>query len=408
MNIPIEIINVFFKHYDYDVIMGRLAIINGKILFEYSSDFLKLGIEPSPFKLPLTTGATECNDSLFNGIFGIFDDSLPDGWGRLLIDRYLKNKGVNINTLSPLDRLACVGQNGMGALAYIPDYSPELNKNINVNLDNIYVEIQRVLEGEADEVIEELIKLGGSSGGARPKIVCQVSADKNKIIHGQNLLIKGYTHWIIKFKSKIDAIDEGKIEYAYSQMALEAGIDIPETHLFKSKSGNAYFGIKRFDRQGDKRVHMHSACGLLHASHRLPSLDYEDLLKATYILTKDIRQVEKMFRIACFNIYAHNCDDHSRNFSFLLDENDKWIVSPAYDLTYSSGIRGEHITSVLGKGNPQKKDLIETGNKFNLKNVKIIIEQIETVINDWEKYAKKSGISKKNISNYQKQFPIIR
>lgn len=183
--------------------------------------------------------------------------------------------------------------------------------------------------------MDDLLTLGGSSAGARPKILTRISGEG----------------WLIKFRSSLDPKDISNIEFAHHLMALEAGLDVPEARLFPSKTGKTgYFGVKRFDRDGDKKIHMHTISGLLHADHRLPCLDYETVLKTTLWLTRDVRECEKQLRAALFNILSHNRDDHAKNFSFLMDENSVWTVSPAYDLTYSNGPNGEHSTMVMGEG----------------------------------------------------------
>ncbi len=205
-----------------------------------------------------------------------------------------------------------------------------------------------MLEGEAEEVFEELLKLGGSSAGARPKIVAHVSRDKKKIIHGQAGMQPGFEPWMIKFANSQDPRDIGSLEYAYNLMARDAGLDVPDTHLFRTRK-RAYFGLKRFDRQAGKRVHMHSLSGLIHADHRAPTLDYDMLLRVVLLLTKNFVELEKAYALACFNVLAHNRDDHAKNFSFLMNQRHAWTFAPAYDLTFSEGPAGEQSTRVRGK-----------------------------------------------------------
>ena len=250
---------------------------------------------------------------VFDGLFGVFNDSLPDGWGRLLLDRTVEKHGLRRGQLNALDRLAYVGQNGMGALSYEPDRSQIADDEKPLPLDRLAEESAIMLAGESEEVFEELLRLNGSSSGARPKIVAQVSADRKRVIHGQGQLKSGFEHWMIKFPSSQDARDIGRIEYAYSLMARDAGVEMPETHLFRTRK-RAYFGTKRFDRQGDRRIHMHSLSGLIHADHRHPSLDYDMILRVVMVLTKNVIEAEKAYALACFNVLAHNRDDHSQEF----------------------------------------------------------------------------------------------
>jgi serine/threonine-protein kinase HipA len=376
---------------------GRLAISNRQILFEYDPAFIASGVQISPLKLPLKPGIQICPDTTFDGLFGVFNDSLPDGWGRLLLDRSVERHGVNRRQLTPLDRLAHVGKHGMGALVYEPDYSAVMSGDEPLLLDKLAEEAAIVLAGENDEVFEELLRLNGSSAGARPKIVAQVSKDRSKIIHGAQKLQAGYGHWIIKFPSPQDARDAGKIEYAYSLMARSAGVDMPETHLFGAQKKKAYFGARRFDRHGDRRIHMHSLSGLIHADHRHPSLDYDVLLRVVHALTKNAVEVEKAYALACFNVFAHNRDDHAKNFSFLLNEKNEWIFSPAYDLTFSYGPGGEQSMLVLGEGkHPGAAQLQALGKQHAPKNAPAILARVQEGVSRWKDHADEAGVSAKS------------
>lgn len=377
--------------------VGRLAMQDRRILFEYDADFLATGLQLSPFELPTRPGTVIANAPMFDGLFGVFNDSLPDGWGRLLLDRAVEKLGVLRGEFTPLDRLAYVGRNGMGALSYEPDYSEADGEPVVLKLEKLAADAATVLAGEQGPIVEKLLKLNGGSAGARPKVVAQVSADKKKIIHGAGKLPSGYAHWMIKFPSTLDGNDIGAIEYAYSQMARAAGVDIPETHLFGAKK-KKYFGIKRFDRDGDRRIHMHSLSGLLHADHRTPSLDYDGFLKATQILTKNVAEVGKAFRLACFNVLAHNRDDHPKNFSYLLDDaTGQWTLAPAYDLIFSAGPGGEQSMMVMGEGRaPSVEHLRALARKHGIKRAEEIIEEVRAAVSRWQTFADAAGVSKKS------------
>lgn len=357
--------------------MGRLALKDRKIFFEYSQHFLDLGLELSPFKLPLKPGIMLCEDAVFDGIFGVFNDSLPDGWGRLLLDRKLMKMGMHPRELTPLDRLQFVGNHGMGALCYEPEIENHTSEKNSKKLDTIAHECFTFQEQDDDRFIDDLLVMNGSSAGARPKII-------------QN-------NWIIKFRSSLDPKDVGSIEYAYHLMAIAAGLDVPEAKLFSSKTCSGYFGVKRFDRIESKRLHMHSLSGLLHADYRIPSLDYETLMKATLTLTNDAREGEKQFRNAVFNVLAHNRDDHAKNFSFLMDSDGTWRISPAYDLTFSSGPAGEHCTTIMGEGkNPNISHLLKLAEISSIKPKKAaeIIDQVKNAIAKWPQFGKEAEVSK--------------
>ncbi len=382
------------------IAVGRLAAKDRQIYFEYDRAFVKGGLEISPLRLPLQTGVKTFDRFLFEGLPGVFNDSLPDGWGRLLFDRVLRSQGIVPDQIGLLDRLAHVGKTGMGALIYEPDHSAE-EADIKLNLDKLAAHIQEVLDGEAEEVLQELLALNGSSAGARPKAMIGVDAVREKIIHGTHDLPTGFEPWIVKFPNSTEGLDAGAIEYVYAQMAKESGLEMMPVHLFPAKRGAGFFATKRFDRDGDNRVHQHSACGLLHSDFRTPSLDYEELIALTGSLTRDVREVEKMFQLAVFNVLAYNRDDHSKNFTFLMDESGEWKLSPAYDLTFSSGPGGEQSTMVLGEGKqPRTEHLVKLGLESKITNTRIheIIEQTQYALGQWKKLAKKHNVSQTNIN----------
>ncbi len=378
--------------------VGTLAIKNRKIYFEYDKDFLKTGIELSPYKLPLKSGLFRCDDDTFDGLWGLFNDSLPDGWGRLLMDRHLMRLGVNPHSLSPLDRLAYVGSHAMGALSYEPEQEVE-NSIDTIVLDDLAESSTKILEGSSETLLDELLSLNGSSAGARPKVLVQISDNQKQIIHGRQKLQEGFSHWMVKFASSMDSSEIGAIEYAYSLMAREAGLQMPQTALLEGKKGR-YFAIKRFDRIGDKRVHMHSVAGLTHSDFRFPTLDYDDLLALTLHLTKNVQEVEKVFRLACFNLFTHNRDDHAKNFSFVMNEKGVWSFSPVYDVTFSNGPGGEHSTMYMGEGNhPTSEHLLKLAKKHGIKKADEIIETVKQVTNKWKVFAEEAKVSKKSQKN---------
>lgn len=383
-------LNVFLNAYGNRRYVGILEEQNSQIFFEYSPEFISSGINLSPFYLPLQAGIFEDKKRTFDGLFGLFNDSLPDGWGNLLLDRALQQKGLSLKQITPLQRLSMIGLNAMGALEYEPFDNSNYDFTGNVELDSLCAEAGVILQGKSSDVLDELLSLNGSSGGARPKIVALVSDDKKTLIHG-NIPQSEFSAWIIKFASPFDNKNIGVQEYAYSLIAKDAGIEMPETYLFPSKKGAGHFGVKRFDRIGKQKVHVHTACGLLHASHRFASLNYTSLLKLTMALTKDIREVEKMIRLMIFNVKSGNKDDHSKNFSFILGKDNAWKLSPAYDLTPSEGINGEQTAMVNGKGkNITNDDFIKTAEPFGFSAKKVleIAEQTDDALSKYPQYLK--------------------
>ena len=343
----------YLKVFYNDILVGTLAKTPERVVaFEYDSDWLNNGFSISPFSLPLIKKVFIPKYDPFGGLFGVFNDSLPDGWGRLLVDRlFLKNK-INPAEIDNLNRLAVVQESGMGALTYKPEHRFE-SRNIIQDYDILAQECSKILESQNSDNLDELFQLGGSSGGARPKILTSVDNED----------------WIIKFPSSSDPKNIGEKEYQYSLCAKNCGINMTETRLFPSKVCSGYFGIKRFDRKNGKKVHMVSASGLLETSHRLPSLDYNTLMKLTLELTRNYQDIEQLFRLMCFNVFANNRDDHSKNFSFLFDDAKKeWHLSPAYDLTYSFSFNGEHATTINGEGkNPTLDDILAVAKNIGLK-----------------------------------------
>ena len=397
---PVSLLHVSLVQCDDQVPVGRLAHKDRRLFFEYDPAFIARGIDLSPFKLAVRSGVFSNQDGLFDGLFGLFSDSLPDGWGRLLLDRQMRQRGIAPERLTALDRLAHVGHHGMGALCYTPDYSELPAPSTGLDLDHLADESRAVLAGETSDVLTKLLALNGASAGARPKIMAAVSPDKKHLAHGVGDIVGDQQPWIIKFAAIHDSPDIGAVEYAYSLMARAAGVDMPETHLFTTGNGRGYFGVRRFDRDQRGRRHMHTVSGLLHADHRMPSLDYDSILKATLHLTKSMPDVEAMFRLAVFNVMAHNRDDHAKNFSFLMSPDGTWHAAPAYDLTFSSGPGGEHSTMVMGEGKlPGPADLQKLGKKIGIARPGEIMNQVRETIAHWNDFADQAGASRESRQN---------
>jgi serine/threonine-protein kinase HipA len=396
---PVNTVNVGLDLGDGPSPIGRLAIRERKIYFEYDRSFIARGLEISPVRLPLQPGLRSFEAGLFDGLPGVFNDSLPDGWGRLLFDRAMRAEGILPEQLSPLDGLVHVGSTGMGALVYEPDMLPGITGG-DIDLDRLAGQALDVLKGQADDVLSELIALNGSSAGARPKAMIGYNPASGAMIHGAVHLPDKFEHWLVKFQNTQDGMDAGAIEFAYADMARAAGIEMMASHLFPASKGAGFFATRRFDRDGGKRLHVHTASGLLHADHRIPSLDYEDLIALTMRVTRDIREAEKMFRLAVFNVLAHNRDDHAKNFTFLMDAAGNWRLSPAYDLTFSSGPGGEQTTMVKGEGKaPGTGHLRKLGADADLPKARIeeIIAQTQDALSQWSGLAKAYNVRPANI-----------
>lgn len=333
--------------------VGTMAETKHRAAFQYSDEWIETGYSISPFSLPLDKRLFIPEYSPFEGVWGVFADTLPDGWGRLVVDRYIRRKfNLNADEIDGFQRLTLVSDSGMGALNYRPAVDI-LDDEYAGNFDELALECKKLLEEDFVENLDELFQFGGSSGGARPKIHTRINGED----------------WIIKFPSSHDGKTIGLQEYEYSLCAKKCGLEMSETRLFDSEICAGYFGTKRFDRKPDgRKVHMVSVSGLLETSHRYPNLDYTQLMKLTRMMTQDMQEIKKMYDMMCFNVFAHNRDDHSKNFSFLyLEDEGRWTVSPAYDLTYSSSQGGEHATTVDGEGrNPGMDDILRVAKKAGI------------------------------------------
>ena len=338
----ISVVEVFLG----EQLVGKLALTPESLCaFEYDAGFLREGVSVSPLFMPLKTGLFIAKRDPFNGGFGVFDDSLPDGWGNLILDRFLQQNGMNPDKLTLLERFSLVGSSGRGALEYRPDRSLATEDNY-IDFDKLAKEAAKILTSDyTGDSLTTLYRYGSSSGGARPKIFVKM----------------GDKEWLVKFRATNDPADIGRTEYEYSLLAKECGIEMPETRLFEDK----YFGVTRFDRTPKGKVHTISAAGLLHANYRIPSLDYSVLLKICRQITLDMEQVYTLFRQMVFNVAISNRDDHAKNFSFQLVDG-KWKLSPAYDLLPSSGFNGFHTTTINNQGEPTLNDIIAVASDIGL------------------------------------------
>jgi serine/threonine-protein kinase HipA len=389
-------------------VVGRLLDVNRTVHFEYAPEFLGSGLELSPFKLPLRPGVFSEGVPEFHGLYGVFFDSLPDGWGLLLMHRRMRERGIDPERVSVLAWLRCLGERGMGALTFHPVESGLDTDPVALDLRELEREAQNVYEGSARRVLPQLELAGGSPGGARPKVVVGLDPSDN-VVAGAAEIPDGFEHWLVKFASRDDGPDAGALEEAYAQLARKAGVDVPPTRLFKLDKKRRCFAVRRFDRIGNARVHVHTASGLLHASHRLPSLDYSGVLKATSALTRDHTQVLEQFRRAAFNVLACNRDDHARNFAFLLDEkSNEWRLTPAFDLTPNEGMGGNHTTSILGEAlKPTRGHLLALGRQLSLVKAPEALTKVERAVRSFAKVAREVGVSAATVKRVERRLAEV-
>jgi serine/threonine-protein kinase HipA len=403
---PREIEHVYRLRVELDLEGHRMplgALVWGReqrvSFFEFDPAFMRAPLPVSPFMLRTTAGVHEAPPTPFEGLHGLFNDSLPDGWGRKLLDRRLKSLGYNERLMTPLDRLAFVGRRGMGALSYIPELSLPSNPDRAVDLDWLAEQARRVENNEPVTDISKLQVAQGGSGGVRPKILVGFEPSSGALVlDAGDALPSGFEHWIVKLRSRDDPREIGPEEYAYSLMARSAGVDMPETRLLRADV-DAYFAVRRFDRTPAGRRHVHTASGLVHADHRTAgAIEYGDLLKLTWNLTRDIGCVEEMFRRMVFNVLADNRDDHAKNHAFTMTADGRWSPAPAYDITYSTGPGGEHNLAVNGEGRvPGLTHLLAVAVTVSLpdRQARTIYDDVRTAVASWPKFAQEATLSER-------------
>lgn len=348
----------------HDITVGTLTMSpnKGHCIFEYSRDWLANGFSISPLELPLKSGLLVPQSHNFYGNFGIFEDSMPDGYGNYLLDRMLRGYGVVLSDLSPVERLSFVGTRGMGALTYIPEMRLNTPKDSST-LDKMQQDALDIFSEKDFSQVSTLYFRSGNSGGCRPK--CLWSDEEGS--------------WLVKFRHTYDPVDIGVKEYALLQKATQCGIVVPEAKLFEGK----YLGTKRFDITHDGvRLHVATAAGLLCESIRMPMLDYRKLLRFTKYLTGSIEQTREMFRRMLFNYAVGNNDDHAKNFSFIYKDG-IWCISPAYDITECrQANNGFHAALANGKESPTDEDFVVIASDAGLtKNQAVeIIREIREIV----------------------------
>lgn len=385
--------------------------------FQYDPDFVKTGLEVSPFLIPLspltrTFYFPELADTrTFKGLPGFIADSLPEKFGNRLLDTYLARHGRQIENLNPLERLCYVGSRGMGALEYQPDYeNHHLNQPVPVEVSELVEVALGVLEDRKrgkesleKDGLETLITVGTSAGGAKAKAVIAINNETKDVLSGQADVPPGYEHWLLKFdemenEEHATSHQIGRIEYAYSEMADNAGINMMETDLFQD-GDKAHFMTKRFDRvDRNTKVHVVTFAGMVHADRDPPgNVGYERLFQTMRSLGLPQSQSTEMYRRMVFNICSRNQDDHTKNHAFLMFGDGSWQLSPAYDLCFAykpgNPFIEQHQMSCNGKRDHfELADLVEAGKAADVKRPVEIIEEVEIVIADWPGYADRAGI----------------
>lgn len=382
---------------------------DGRVIFEYDKGWQQRGIDLSPVMLPVSTlGPQEFPElrriEAFEGLPGLLADALPDRFGNAIIRRYFESLGTPAMAMSPVQKLLYVSDRAMGALTFRPAKQKRLRKEDEaIEIAALVDQARRVIEGQTDDAIQEIMQVGGSAGGARPKAIIRWNRQKNQVRSAFASPQLGDEHWLIKFDGvgELDAPDPepkpyNRVEYAYGLMAKKAKIDMSDIHLHEERR-LAHFMTRRFDREGEERVHMASLGGLRHVDYQLPgAFSYEEYLRTILFLGLGAGAVEQGFRRAVFNILARNQDDHVKNFGFLMDKKGRWHLAPAYDLTYANGrnYTRQHQMSLNGKfTNFTLEDLLAVGKKFSIKKSGMhIIEEVDAAIDQWPELAADAGV----------------
>ena len=386
--------------------------------FQYDSKFIEKGWDLSPIKMPISQGSriysfpenrrrrNETEDT-FKGLPGLLSDALPDKYGNKLINTWLSQQGRAEDSMNPIEKLCFIGTRGMGAIEFEPAQIKSGVKTFSLELNSL-VELAKKILNEREEFLTnlnedeekammEILKIGTSAGGARPKAVIAYNPKSKKIRSGQGNVPKGFEHWLLKLDGVSgeqfgESYGWGRVEYAYYLMAMDCGIEINECQLLE-ENGRAHFMTKRFDRQDNTKHHIQSLCGLQHYDFNdMYGYSYEQLFQTMRLLRLSYPEAEQMFRRMVFNVIATNYDDHTKNFSFLLMKDEEWRLAPAYDLCFSYDPNNHWVNkqtlSVNGKRlDISKSDLMTIANDNNIKKGKIIIEEINEVVRSWKDYA---------------------
>jgi len=381
---------------------------SGRISFEYFPGWTARGIELSPMYLPNSTeGAVYTPTPHYGSLFGLFSDSLPDWWGAQMMKCYFEEKGIPWEKVTPLQKLACMGDYGMGAIAYTPAGAEGgFRKELTVKVAELLKNAHSLLRGETATMLPGLLRSGLSSGGAQPKVLLGFNRDFTQAAAGGGRLPSGFERWLLKFDLDPE-YEQGREEYAYSLMAKASGITMAETHLLDCNQGACHFISKRFDRPGQSRRHIQTFSGLTHTLVR-DGLEYGELLTLTRNLTGDHSDVVEVFRRACFNVLAGNDDDHGKNHAFLMDSDGMWHVSPAYDLTRSDNplVEGMRAAGVNGKrANVGRLDLKILGEAYGVSDCDTIIEEVIMAINDWPYWAQQAGLCEYRTEQIRGEMP---
>jgi serine/threonine-protein kinase HipA len=386
--------------------------------FQYTDTWIKGDIELAPLHMPLARAPyvfSSLPEPTYKGLPALLADSLPDDFGNSIINGFMAQKGVDPRAITALDRLAYMGNRAMGALEFKPVRGPRRTTPTAIELNQLVHAARQALEGnfdgdrEAEAAIKNLLQVGTSAGGARAKAVIAWNPVTNQIMSGQLPAPDGFTQWLLKLDgvAKDPGLEPsarlgtgkgyGRIEYAYYLMATAAGITMSECRLLE-ENDRAHFMTRRFDREGTQRNHIQTLCAMAHLDYKLIGVhDYAQYFLTIQRLALGQDAIEEAFRRMCFNVYAANCDDHTKNLSFILRKGSRWELAPAYDITHAHDPDNHwlraHLMAVNGKFNDiGKSDLLAFGDRFAVPGVNAVIENVADAVAEWPKFAANAGV----------------
>jgi serine/threonine-protein kinase HipA len=415
----------------WDKSAGAVAPLPGRpgiYEFEFEPSFLRFNLDISPLLMPAKAGKRysfpALNPDSFRGLPGVLADALPDRFGNALIDEYLARQGIRATDITTLQRLLYVGRRAMGALEFEPSLRDANNAAIVTPLQmaQLVEDARRALRGEFTRVAQDIIDVGSSAGGARAKAVIGWNAATNEIVSGQFELPPQFEHWLLKFDVGDDralgsTAGFGRIEYAHYNMAIAAGVAMSPCRLLE-EGGRAHFMTKRFDRAGNRKLHVHSLCGLAHLDFNTPYVHgYEQYLRAILQLKLGARAIEQAWIRCAFNVATVNCDDHTKNLAFLMDEAGAWRLAPAFDVCFAHnpGLdkwTRQHQMLVNGKSwDVTGEDLLDLGARFGVNQPKVLLERVGDAIEEWPKFAREAGVpsaTEKRIASLQPRLLVRR
>lgn len=402
----------------YGQIVGYLAQEGRSVLFEYDRDFINSGLELSPFLLPLrdVSYSSIVSADAFKGLPHFISDALPDAFGNKVIDSYFAKKGIAKSHISLLERLSYVGEKSIGALEFEPAEKNEKSYSSTLEVAKLVKDARSAINGELTEVSDELISIGSSAGGARPKALIGLNKDFSNVMPGHHEIPSGYKHYLIKFdgvdKSNVESDPLGytNIEYVYSILAEKAGINMNPCFLIKD-NGRAHFLTERFDRKRNEKLHVQTLCALTGIDFNdFQAGSYSDYFSAVVNLGLSNMDREQAFRRMVFNIVMVNRDDHTKNFSFTLDRNGKWGLAPAYDITHAyneinpNAWTREHNLLINGKGQDiTLYDIIQEAEILGIKDkrLKEIVDEIVLASRSWLNLSQKHGVLPRKIEQIE-------